>query len=272
MKTHIFVVTIVLLLSLVAIPSVAADSNTELPIWEVAFDPTPILGPSEADDTALEFKGRLYFKFWGDEIVDQAWSTPDGENWSLAWEATSIQEDFEYFWPMIVFENQIYVVLRDGDGLYSDRIVRTPDGQSWETVAIAEGDENLWVWYGRLMSFDSQLYIFVITGMERNTQSVFGAPRAETLIPGKMWRNSHARWQHLRLSKAQCTLAVNGVMEVPRSGAALTERTGSRSPQTALVIHRICILATSGNKAAISMLVWPMKMKEGAISGVLKMG
>ena len=160
MKKSVLIVTILLLLSLVATTTATAKGDpNKMPTWEDVFDAPPSWGWYEADDTALEFKGRLYFKFFGD-FVDQAWSTQDGENWSLAWEAPSIDPDFEYFWPMIVFENQLYLVLRDGEGVYADRIMRTPDGQSWETVAIAEGSENLWVWYGRFMSFDSRLYIF----------------------------------------------------------------------------------------------------------------
>ena len=162
MKWSTLVLTIILLLSLVMTATASAAMKPELPKWEEVFNPTPFPFPGwwAADDTALKFKGQLYFKFFGDYIYDQAWVTPDGENWSLAWEGPTIDPEFEYFWPMIIFENQLYLVLRDGDGMYPDRIVRTPDGVSWETVFSAEGNENLWVWFGRFMSFNDHLFIF----------------------------------------------------------------------------------------------------------------
>jgi hypothetical protein len=161
MKKRVFVLTMILLLSLLATSTVMADGDSELPSWDEVFnDEAPFTGWYEADDTGLEFKGQLYFKFFGEDIVDQAWSTTDGESWSLAWEATSIDPEFEYFWPMIVFQDQLYLVLRDGDGVFGDRITRTPDGHNWETVFIAESTEEQWVWFDRFMLFDGQLYIF----------------------------------------------------------------------------------------------------------------
>jgi len=169
MKKSVLIVTILLLLSLVAATSASAGLGTMLPTWEEVFDDdSPFPGWYEADDTALQFKGRVYFKFFGEDIVDQTWSTKDGKNWSLAWDAPSIDPEFENFWPMIVFQNQLYLVLRDGDGEYADRIVRTPNGKNWETVAIAQGDEGLMVGFGRFMIFNGQLYIYVGNWDEEN--------------------------------------------------------------------------------------------------------
>ncbi len=44
MKTRVWILTIILLLSLVVTSSVSAGKGPRLPTWEVAFDPRPSLG------------------------------------------------------------------------------------------------------------------------------------------------------------------------------------------------------------------------------------
>ncbi len=105
----------------------------------------------------------MYFVIGSTNTVWQVWGTPDGENWSQAWEASSIQEGFEIIGAMAVFKNHLYLVLEDwvGENLASPRIMRTADGQNWETVAIADSGETYSTWFGIFTSFEGALYTVV---------------------------------------------------------------------------------------------------------------
>lgn len=138
MKKSMFVVTIILLLSLVLTTTAMAGKQTRLPTWEQVFDPAPIFGEGEFWATGVEFKNTLYFGGFGDATGGQMIGTRDGKHWSLAWKASSFQEGFEAIGPMHVFKNQLYISLDDFDDEYPSQIMRTPDGKHWELVATEE--------------------------------------------------------------------------------------------------------------------------------------
>ena len=142
MKRSMFAMTIILLLSLVMTTSVMADSDTELPTWENVLDPVSVMGEEAYTDSGVEFNGKLYFIFRDSETGgrkwNQVWGTPDGVNWSFAWDANSILPGYEQIDHLSVFKNQLYAVLGDFVGALPEVVVRTPDGVSWETVAEAQ--------------------------------------------------------------------------------------------------------------------------------------
>ena len=91
--------TIVLLLSLVVTSSVSAGKGPRLPTWEVAFDPALPWARAQTPTTVLCSRVNCILLLGGPIPISQVWGTPDGENWSLAWEASSIQEDSRLFGP-----------------------------------------------------------------------------------------------------------------------------------------------------------------------------
>ena len=136
MKKSMFVMTIILLLSLVATsPATAKGGPDKAPTWELAFEPGPQMGYGTITYHGVEFRGKLYYNFWWTDTTDQIWGSPDGKSWSLAWDANSIQGGFESLGPMTVFKGQMYLAIGDWDGVYPDQIVRTRDGIHWEPVA-----------------------------------------------------------------------------------------------------------------------------------------
>jgi len=155
MKTRWIVITIVLLLSLVATSSVSAGQSSKLPKWEVAFDAAQY-GLGHTFSGAV-FKNKMYFNFSA-ESGDQVWSTPDGKNWSLAWQASSVQEGYESIMSMTVFKNQLYLDLYDQGGEFPTRVMRTRDGKNWETVIIADTTETYFHEYTTFTTFNGAIY------------------------------------------------------------------------------------------------------------------
>jgi len=169
MKKSMFIVTIILLLSLVATTSASAGIGRKLPTWENVFNPAEQIGEDAFTDSGIEFKGKLYFIFkdYGTEeeefVWNQVWSTKDGRNWSFAWDANSILPGYDQIDHLSVFKDQLYAVLGDFEGDLPGVVVRTPDGLSWESVAEAPhyGDEEegeVSQFSGKFTSFQGSLY------------------------------------------------------------------------------------------------------------------
>ena len=178
MKKSVLVLTILLLLSLVATTTAAAKGGPDKqPTWEQAFDPIPPMGEGANTWHGVEFKGNLYFVFWGTDNVDHVWGSPDGKSWSLAWKATDIQEGFEGIGTMFVFKNQLYLYLLDWEGELPAQVMRTPDGQHWEAVASNEATETYFTDFTESTSFQGALYLVNIYV-------------GETSFASRLWRST----------------------------------------------------------------------------------
>ena len=193
MKKSVFVVTLILLLSLLATSTVSAGLGTKLPTWEQVFDPVANIGEGAGTDSGVEFKGNLYFKFWGAETGDQVWGTKDGKNWWLAWEANDIQEGYEGIYRLSVFKNQLYTVVNDWNEELPGLMMRTPDGKHWEVVALFPFDDiGIWA-SGGFTSFQGWLYLgacgFIteedtVCGLWRSISGDAGTWENVVLFPG----------------------------------------------------------------------------------------
>jgi hypothetical protein len=162
MKKSILVVTMILLLSLLVTTTAWAGKCPQLPEWKQVFDPVPIYGEGFFVPFAVEFKNHMYINGFYAENIDQdkVWGTKDGKNWTIAWEASSIQEGFEgIVSPMFVFKNQLYLVVVDWDEVEPARLVRTRDGKHWEEVAREEWAETYYTGFNGFASFQGMFYI-----------------------------------------------------------------------------------------------------------------
>ncbi len=163
MKKSVFVVTMILLLSLLATSTVSAGTKPPLPEWKQVFDPVPIYGEGFFVPFVVEFKNKMYLTAgygFSTETTDQVWGTKDGKNWTVAWEATSIQDGFEGIWgPMFVFKNQLYLIIGDWEGENPSQVMRTPDGKHWQEVDREEWAEDYWIGFSGYTSFKGMLYI-----------------------------------------------------------------------------------------------------------------
>lgn len=159
MNKRVWILTIVLLLCLAASTTVTAKSEKGLPVIEQVFDPAAMIGEGAATDSGAAFRGKLYFKFWSPDTVDQVWSSPDGSRWSLAWTAGDILEGYEGMFFLTELKGQLYMSLVATDDLLPQLIVRSPDGKNWEPVAsVSHGDEySSWL-CGGFTSFNGYLY------------------------------------------------------------------------------------------------------------------
>lgn len=156
MKKRVLVLTIILLLSLIATSTVSAGTGPKLPGWEQVFS----LGEGTGTDSGVEFKGNLYFRFFGAGSEDQVWGTKDGKNWSVAWQASDIQEGYEGIYQLAVFKNQLYLVVGDAEEELPGLIMRTRDGQRWEVVASTPLDGEMGIWVsGGFTSFQGMFYV-----------------------------------------------------------------------------------------------------------------
>lgn len=159
MKTRWMILTMILLLSLAATPVAAAKGISGMPKWEKVFDPVPIFGDNDYLTSGVEFKNRMYFGGFSDGAEDQVWGTPNGKHWSLAWKASSVQEEFEAMWWMYVFKDQLYLFLLDADGEHPGQIMRTGNGKHWEMVAVEEWGDTYGSGFCGITSFQGALYL-----------------------------------------------------------------------------------------------------------------
>jgi hypothetical protein len=159
MKKSMFVVTLILLLSLMAISTVAAGTDFRLARWEQVFDPQTYMGGDAEPKSATEFNGKLYFFIWG-ETNSGVWVTQDGRDWSLAWDAYSIQEGCHISDYLSEFKGKLYLVMDCQTEWFKKAIMRTSDGEHWEEVAFIEDAEDFGTWYsGGFTSFQGSLYV-----------------------------------------------------------------------------------------------------------------
>jgi hypothetical protein len=194
MKKSVFVVTTILLLSLLLTSTVSAGAGPKLPTWEQVFNPKEKTGEDViAIDSVVEFKGKLYFKFGGAGPEDQVWGTKDGENWSLAWQASDIKPEYESIFMLTAFKNQLYLIVADFEEELPGLIMRTPDGRHWEAVATWPLDDiGIWA-SGGFTSFQGWLYLgacgFIteedmVCGLWRSISGDAGTWELAVLFPG----------------------------------------------------------------------------------------
>ena len=165
MKTRWMVLIMILLLSLALTPAAAAKGISGMPKWVQVFDPVVMVGPDAGTDSGVEFKGNLYFKFWGGETGDEVWQTKDGRNWSLAWHASDIYPEYTAIGQLNTFKGQLYLVLEDWhEGGHPEKLIlRTADGQNWEVVFQIQDSADQGIWYCGGGSFKGMLYIGTCT-------------------------------------------------------------------------------------------------------------
>jgi len=159
MKKRVFVLTMILLLSLIATSTVSAGTSPKLPGWEQVFDPHYYLGEDVIAESGVEFKGKLYFKFEGETTGNQVWVTKNGKDWSFAWSANDIQAGYDGIYLLSVFKGQMYAVIGDWDEELPGLVVRSSDGRHWEEVVTFPLDGEMGDWMsGGFTSFQGWLY------------------------------------------------------------------------------------------------------------------